>query len=81
MSKRFRPNLKKPPKKNLQCPNCDHPHDHKMNWSPTYCVDGTVDEYASIFICHHCLEPYARPYEPPVYVFDHVSGAITVVTP
>ena len=75
MSKRFRPNLKKPPKKTLECPNCSHEHNHKMNVNKR--MNGQIDGY----VCHNCGQFYSRPYEPSVYVFDHVSGAITVVTP
>ena len=74
MSK-FKPRFASKPKKNLQCPSCAHEHNHKRN--VLLHTNGKIDG----FLCHHCHTLYHRPYEPSVYVFDKVSGSITVVTP
>ena len=72
MSKRFRPNTKKPPKKKLECPSCGARHDHKTL---------RYDEFGSIYWTCPWGHEYSRPYEPSVYVFDKIGGSITVVTP
>ena len=70
MSK-FKPRFNKnKPKKNLVCPGCNKPHDHKQNqnWA-----EGLH------FVCQHCLFSYTRPVDYTEYVFDMNTGAITKV--